>query len=163
MNLKQDSQFLSILCCTFLILGTISCNNQAQSNKGNKIAQPKTNPQPIESGIGAIRLKYTTGVRSILEDKNGNTWFGSYNEGVCLLHNGELQYFTIDNGLSHNQVRSIYEDKNGLIWFDCGRGLSMYDGQKMTVYKERNYNAKNEWTLNDSDLWFKGEEIEGYN
>jgi ligand-binding sensor domain-containing protein len=70
----------------------------------------------------SIRLKYTTGVRSILEDSKGNIWFGSYNEGACLLHNGELQYFTTENGLSDNQVRSVYEDKNGIIWFECGEG-----------------------------------------
>jgi Predicted periplasmic ligand-binding sensor domain len=79
------------------------------------------------------------------------------------LRNGELQYFTTENGLSNNQVRSIYEDKNGIIWFECGEGLSIYDGQKMTIYKERNYNSKNGWKLTDSDLWFKGDETVGYN
>jgi len=163
MKVKSDRQNIFILCCTFLIAVTISCNNQSQSNKQNQIVQAKSNTQPTDSGIGAIRLKYTTGVRSILEDSKGNIWFGSYNEGVCLLHNGELQYFTTENGLSNNQVRSIYEDKNGIIWFECGRGLSSYDGQQMTTYKERNYNAKKEWKLNESDLWFKGDESEGYN
>lgn len=139
MRVKSKWENIFILCCTFLIVVTISCNNQS-----------------------AIRLKYTTGVRSILEDSKGNIWFGS-NEGVCLLHNGELQYFTTENGLSHNQVRNIYEDKNSIIWFECGKGLSTYDGQQMTNYKERNYNSRNEWKLNNNDLWFKGYEIEGYN
>lgn len=61
------------------------------------------------------------------------------------------------------QVRSIYEDTNGIIWFECGIGLSNYDGQKITVYKERNYDSINEWKLTDSDLWFKGDETAGYN
>jgi ligand-binding sensor domain-containing protein len=126
-------------------------------------------------------LKYKKGVRSILEDSKGNIWFGSYNEGVCLLQNGAFQYFTtekkpnddptwniyedsrIENGLSDNQVRSIYEDKNGTIWFECGMGISKYDGQKMTVYKERNYDSTNEWKLTDNDLWFKGDETVGNN
>jgi ligand-binding sensor domain-containing protein len=134
-----------------------SCGGQ------NQTVQAKNNTQPIESKIGAIRLKYTTGVRSILEDSKGNIWFGSYNEGACLLHNGELQYFTTENGLSDNQVRSIYEDKNGIIWFECGKELSIYDGQKMTIYKERNYDSTKQWKLSDSDLWFKGDETVGYN
>ncbi len=108
-------------------------------------------------------LKYTTGVRSILEDSKGNTWFGSYNEGVCLLQNGALQYFTTENGLSDNQIRSMYEDNNGIVWLECGKGISTYDGQKMTVYEERNYDAFNEWKLTDTDLWFKGDETVGYN
>ena len=163
MKVKLDSQNIFFLCCTFLITVTISCNNQSQSNKENKTVQAKNNIQSVESGTDAIRLKYTTGVRSILEDSKGNIWFGSYNEGVCLLHNGELRYFTTENGLSNNQVRSIYEDKNGIIWFECGIGLSKYDGKEMTISKDRDYQAKNEWKFNDSDLWFKGDETVGIN
>lgn len=162
MKVRSDRQYIFILCCTFLIIATISCNKKSQSNKENQI-EAKNNIQPIESKIDAIRLKYTTGVRSILEDSKGNIWFGSHQEGVCLLHNGELQYFTIENGLSDNQVRNIYEDENGIIWFECGKGLSRYDGQQITNYKERNYNSRNEWKLNESDLWFKGDETAGYN
>jgi len=154
MKVKSDRQSIFILCCTFLIIVTNSCISQSESNKENQIVQTKTDSK---------LLKYTTGVRSILEDSKGNIWFGSYNEGVCLLHNGEFQYFTTENGLSDNQVRSIYEDKNGIIWFECGKGLSIYDGQKMTIYKERNYDSTKQWKLSDSDLWFKGDETVGYN
>jgi len=154
MKVKSNRQNIFILCWTFLVAVTISCNSQRQSNKENQIVQTKTDSK---------LLKYTTGVRSILEDSKGNIWFGSYNEGVCMLHNGEFHYFTTENGLSHNQVRNIYEDKNGIIWFECGEGLSIYDGQKMTIYKERNYDSTKQWKLSDNDLWFKGDEIMGYN
>ena len=163
MKVKSDRQNTFILCCTFLIAVTISCINQSESNKENQIVQAKNNTQPIESKIDTTRLKYTSAVRSILEDSKGNIWFGSYNEGVCLLHNGKFQYFTTENGLSDNQVRSIYEDKNGIIWFECGVGLSNYDGQKITVYKERNYDSINKWKLTGSDLWFKSDPTVGYN
>ena len=132
---KSDMQNILILCCTFLIVVTISCGNQSQSNKENKTVHAKNDIQSVKSGADNIRLKYTKGVRSILEDSKGNIWFGSYNEGLCLLHNGELQYFTTENGLSDNQVRSIYEDKNGIIWFVCGRGLSIYDGKVFQPHK----------------------------
>ena len=66
MKVKLDSQNIFILCCTFLITVAISCNNQSQSNKENKTVQAKNNIQSVESGTDAIRLKYTTGVRSIL-------------------------------------------------------------------------------------------------
>ena len=163
MKVKSDRQNTFVLCCTFLIAVTISCINQSESNKENQIVRAKNNTQPIESKIDTTRLKYTSAVRSILEDSKGNVWFGSYNEGVCLLRNGEFQYFTTENGLSDNQVRSIYEDKNGIIWFECGVGLSNYDGQKITVYKERNYDSINEWKLTGSDLWFKSDQTVGFN
>ncbi|MCC9065192.1 ligand-binding sensor domain-containing protein [Flavobacterium piscisymbiosum] len=152
MKIKLNNKYIFCLCYTFLIAVTISCNKQNQFNQGKS-----------ESKTDGIRLKYTTGIHSILEDSRGNIWFGSYSEGVCLLHNGKLLYFTTENGLSQNQVRNIFEDKNSVIWFECGKGLSTYDGHKMSIYKERNYNAKNEWKLNDNDLWFKGNEIEAYN
>jgi len=105
MKVNSNRQNIFVLCCSFLIDVTISCNNQGQSNK--EIVQAKNNNQPFESKIDTTILKYTTGVRSILEDSKGNIWFGSYNEGVCLLHNGQIQYFTTENGLSHNQVRTL--------------------------------------------------------
>ncbi len=153
MKVKLNSQNIFILYWTFLIIVTSSCSNQSQSNKENQI---------VHSKIDTTRLKYTTGVRSILEDSKGNIWFGSNNEGVCLVHNGKFQYFTTENGLSNNQVRNIYEDANGTIWFECGRGLSTYNGQQMTIYKERNFSAKNKWELKSNDLWFMSDPIQGY-
>ena len=154
MKSKSHKQKIFIIFFTIWIVVAISCTNQNKSNIENQLHQTK---------VDGELLKYTTGVRSFLEDSKGNIWFGSYNEGVCLLKNGKFQYFTTENGLSHNQVRNIYEDKNGVVWFECGRGLSIYDGEKIFIYKERNYDSAKQWKLADSDLWFKGDEIEGYN
>ncbi|MGY3051830.1 ligand-binding sensor domain-containing protein [Pedobacter sp. UYEF25] len=156
MRIKSASQHSFSLYLTFLTVLTISCNNQSQSNK---LVAFKNNMQTVST----VKLKYTSGIRSLLEDGKGNIWFGSYNEGVCLLHDGKLKYFTTKNGLSHNQVRSIYEDKNGIVWFECGVGLSTYNGQQMTIYKQRDYESRAKWKLIEHDLWFKGNEIEGYN
>jgi ligand-binding sensor domain-containing protein len=148
MNFKFISQNNFILCLTLFMAFTLSCNSQSQSKK-------KT--QSIYSKIDSIKLNYKTGVRSILEDSKGNIWFGSYNEGVCLLRDGKLQYFTTQDGLSDNQVRSIYEDKNGIIWFECGIGLSIYNNEKMTVVTERNYVPTKQLELSENDLWFKSD------
>lgn len=129
----------------------------------NQTVQAKNLTPAIENKTDTIRLKYTTGIRAFLEDSKGNTWFGSYNEGACMLHNGKLRYFTTANGLSDNQVRNIYEDANGIIWFECGRGLSTYNGQQMFIYRDRNYGAKNKWELSGTDLWFKSDPLADYN
>ncbi|WP_194139214.1 ligand-binding sensor domain-containing protein [Flavobacterium hungaricum] len=163
MKVKLHCQNSLIFYCTFFIAVTISCNNKRQPKEENKKVNAEKSILNLEREINPLKLKYTTGVRAILEDSKGNTWFGSFNEGVCLLHNGKFQYFTTENGLSHNQVRNIYEDKNGIIWFECGKGLSIYDGQKMSIYKERNYDSRTQWKLGDKDIWFKGDELEGYN
>jgi len=152
MNLKLFRQTILIIWSTLFMAVTLSCNSP--SNK-------KT--ESTVSKIDSIKLNYKTGVRSILEDSKGNVWFGSNNEGVCLLQNGKLQYFTSKNGLSDNQVRNIYEDKNSIIWFECGIGLSIYDGEKMTVYRERKLDSTKILKLSDHDLWFKGDESMGSN
>ena len=146
MKLKIQSTF--ILCSTFLLVATLSCHSKNQSHHVNQIILTKPD---------SLSLKFTTGVRSILEDSKGNIWFGSYNEGACLLQNGKLHSFTTENGLSNNQVRNIYEDKNGIIWFECGMGLSTYAHEKMAVFNERNYNTPKQLKLSDTDLWFKSD------
>ncbi len=140
MNVKFIYQYVFIFSSIFLMATTFSGNSQQ-----------------IHSKKDTIKLNYQTGVRSILEDSKGNIWFGSYNEGACLLQHGKLKYFTTQNGLSDNQVRNIYEDKNGIIWFECGVGLSIYDHEKMSVFNERNYTSTKKIKLSENDLWFKSD------
>ncbi|MEM8585054.1 MAG: two-component regulator propeller domain-containing protein [Bacteroidota bacterium] len=109
-----------------------------------------------------IRLSYVSGIRAILEDSQGRIWFGSHNEGVCLLRGDTLTYFTVADGLSNNQVRSIYEDRAGQIWFECGEGISVYDGERLAVWKEKNYGRKHQWSGGVRDLWFKSDPSTGH-
>ena len=114
-----------------------------------------TRSEPNDSAIGPPpRLRFAT-VRSILEDSKGNYWFGSWNEGVCRFDGKSLTYFTVEDGLSDNQIRSIHEDRNGVVWFDCGVGISGFDGEKIITPTNRNYTSKNDWQLGTGDLWFK--------
>jgi ligand-binding sensor domain-containing protein len=151
---KPSTQFTILLCSILLIIVSTSCSKRSQAEKGSKIALT-TPDRPL--------LKFTSNVRSFLEDSKGNIWFGSDKEGVCLLSNGIFQYFTTENGLIHNQVRNIYEDKNGMIWFECGEGLSIYDGKKISIYSKRNYDEPDKWKMSDGDIWFKSDKIDGYN
>lgn len=158
MKLKIPGRIARKLFGVFLTVAMIACSNQRQADNGIISGLSTANSHLSKEATESPQLNFSTGVRSILEDSHGNIWFGSYNEGVCLLRNGKFEYFTKANGLSHNQVRSIYEDKNGFVWFECGDGLSVYDGVKMSVYQERNYDFIHEWKLSDHDLWFKGDE-----
>lgn len=150
MNTRSFYTFYWIL----LIVAASACSNQSEPKAETQLVQAKPEHQ---------LLKFTSQVRSFLEDSKGNIWFGSDKEGVCLLQKGELHYFNTANGLSHNQVRNIYEDKNGVIWFECGIGLSIYDGQKVSVYRQRNYDSTTQWKMAEGDLWLKGDDIAGYN
>ena len=107
-------------------------------------------------------LNFTSPIRSILQDCNGNYWFGSQNEGVCLFDGETFEYFTIKEGLSDNQVFSIQEDKNGDIWIGTAKGVCRYDGNKITKQTRSVLeDSKGEWMKTEDDLWFGAGNNEG--
>ena len=166
MKIIKNKPFRLTLIFTFLIALLISCSNPTHSNQNTKAIQVSANTKSNENKIDAsLLLKFKSGIRSILEDSKGNTWFGSDREGVGLFDGEKLTYFTSIDGLSSSQVRSIFEDSNGIVWFEGGLGISSYDGKKMTTHTvfTMNYNFKNEWQSGKNDLWFKGNEVIGYN
>ncbi len=71
---------------------------------------------------------------SILEDREGNFWFGSIGSGVYYYDGNSFQNFTTKEGLLNNDVGSIYEDKKGNIWFGVFGGASRYDGKSFRNY-----------------------------
>lgn len=100
------------------------------------------------------RLRFDV-VRSIFEDSKGNFWFGSWKEGVCRFDGKNFNYFTMEDGLSDNQIRSIREDRNGVVWFEGGVGISGFDGKRIIRPSSRNHSSKDDWRLQPGDLWFK--------
>lgn len=99
-------------------------------------------------------LKHST-IRCMLQDRNGNLWFGSDGGGVSMYDGRSFTHFTEAEGLASNFVWSILEDKSGNLWFGTwGGGVSKYDGQFFT-----NYSVKE--GLSDNVIWCMLEDIEG--
>ncbi len=107
-------------------------------------------------------LKFTSGIRAILQDRNGHYWIGSHSEGVCYYDGHSFQYFDRKSGLPDNQVRSIDEDKTGKIWFGTANGIGSYDGQIM-----RNHTlfvpglVGKQWKKTENDIWITAGEKAG--
>lgn len=77
-------------------------------------------------------------VYSILEDRNGNLWFGTSNTGVVKYDGKHFTYYTTKEGLSHNKVYTIFEDRKGNIWIGTdGGGVNKFDGKNITAYREK--------------------------
>ena len=108
-------------------------------------------------------LKFTSGIRAIFQDSEGNYWFGSLNEGVSYYNGNSFEYFTTNEGLSDNQIRSIEEDKNGKIWFGTAKGVSVYYKGKVTNYSTKSNEPKYKWNETNGDLWFNAGEKDGIN
>lgn len=107
-------------------------------------------------------LKFKSGIRSMMQDRKGNYWFGSHQEGACKYDGKNFTYYTTENGLCGNQVIYIKEDETGLIWFGTSSGVCCFDGNK--IIADRNgdpadiygYDPYAEWSINKTDIWFPG-------
>ena len=76
-------------------------------------------------------------VRSILEDKRGNLWFGTYGGGVSKYDGKCFTNFTEKEGLINNVVLSILEDKWGNLWFGTyGGGVATMMVKSFTNFTE---------------------------
>ena len=67
-------------------------------------------------------------------------WIGTFGEGLCRLNKmtGQIQRFTIGQGLSNNIIYAIRTDSHGHLWLSTNRGLCRFDTRTFEV---RNYMA----------------------
>jgi len=71
----------------------------------------------------------------LCETHDGSLWAGTYGDGLWRLdisgsQKGQLRLFTVDDGLSSNQIRSLVESADGTLWIGTfGGGLdALRDG-----------------------------------
>lgn len=72
----------------------------------------------------------TNRVREIFMDKNGNTWFNTFNRGVvCLLSNGQMKQYTTANSelISNSMVSMTYSESENKIYATCSESISEID------------------------------------
>jgi signal transduction histidine kinase/ligand-binding sensor domain-containing protein len=65
-------------------------------------------------------------VTSIVRDKDGNLWVGTFADGLYCVGNGRLEHFTSQNGLSSDAVNALMEDREGNIWVGTHQGLDRF-------------------------------------
>ena len=73
-------------------------------------------------------------VFSLLEDRQGNIWFGTIGAGVYRYDGKTFTNFTTQHGLPDDKIGCFYEDRNGSLWIGTINGLSRYDGLTFTNY-----------------------------
>lgn len=74
--------------------------------------------------------------RSIIRDRNGMLWIGTWGgliqcNSFLDIQNGNYQLVThnrnIPSSISHNQIMDIFQDKSGVIWLATENGINRYD------------------------------------
>jgi signal transduction histidine kinase/streptogramin lyase len=76
-------------------------------------------------------------VRRLLLDRDGCLWIGTANEGLYRLHNGGVDHFAVEDGLSGNDVMSLYEDHEGSIWVATTNGLDRFHDLPVVTFSSR--------------------------
>ena len=72
-------------------------------------------------------------IMSILEDRNGNLWFGSMGFGVYRYDGKSFTFFPNSLGLDDQQIQCIIETRKGELWMGTrGGGLWLYNGTDFT-------------------------------
>ncbi len=140
----------------------------------NKKPERETNKPEFIANYRTDTLKFTSGIRSIFQDSQGNFWVGSTQEGVAVYNGKSFTYFNSINGLTDNQIQSIQEDKAGVIWFNTQKGVSSYDGTRIKNHIDSQTNTlqnnsliksndslQAKWMKSENDLWFEAGTNEG--
>ena len=78
-------------------------------------------------------------IGSILEDRQGNLWFGT-KWGRVSRYDGTWQSFDLLEGYQFQTgswgIRGMVEDRHGDLWFATEHGVVRYDGKNWTTYLE---------------------------
>lgn len=75
---------------------------------------------------------------TILEDKEGDIWFGTVGAGVYRYDGKSFTNYTTEEGLVNNSIGCFLEDSNGDIWVGTMDGISKYDGKTFTNFTTEN-------------------------
>ena len=105
-------------------------------------------------------------VWDILEDRDGNLWFGG--SGVSRFDGQVFEVFTTADGLPTEGILSMLEDRKGNLWFASGHAFSVvgagvcrYDGQTFRIFTtEDGLIDDMVWDMledRNGDLWFATE------
>ena len=106
-------------------------------------------------------------VWTLIEDKEGNLWFGRDGFGACKFDGTSFSHFTKKDGLGSNNVNSIIEDNQGNIWFTSipsssveeskEGGICRYDGNTFSQFPEiKGLNEKSYYSIyedNKGVIW----------
>jgi ligand-binding sensor domain-containing protein len=128
-KMKETIQYthLLALAAIFAFAFSTACSRPPNTvatvnNKSDLATTPK-----IDSQISEYIVE-------IIEDKQGNLWFGTVSDGAVRFDGKTYTYFSTKDGLCDNTVASIVQDKDGNMWFGTHNGASKYDGKTFTNF-----------------------------
>ena len=118
----------------FVLIFLTSCNGQTKTQI-DSVTATKIIPPGHPRMIRTQGSNYTQ-VNCGFQDKAGNLWFGTLNEGVYRYDGNTFTQFTKKDGLNDNSVNVIIEDREGNILFGTPAGICKYDGKTFASFTD---------------------------
>lgn len=121
-------------------LENIPIYSSVEDSQGRIIIGSENGVWLYENGLLSRFHKQLNNVRvaSLLIDKQGGIWFGSFNQGLFHFSNNKLSSLTEADGLPHNHVLAIFQDNENSIWIGTNGGLMRLRKAPFMVWDQRN-------------------------
>lgn len=126
MRLPSTCKGSFIFCFAFLTAVISSCNNQPPS---------KIIPAGHAKLVKTIGNPRYGNVQCGMQDKAGNLWFGTTQNGVYKYDGKYFRQYLEADGLNSNSVYCLLEDTHGKIWLGTEGGICIYDPSDSAVGK----------------------------
>jgi len=137
---------------------------QAPATPGTQVPAGAGKQTPLGPGQGHWRTYDVTDglagpmVLAMHQDRIGDLWLGTANNGVSSFDGQEWTNFDTSDGLTHNEVRAIHQDGDGDLWFGTAAGITRFDGRDWTEYTAADEGGTSSITSiaegPNGDLWF---------
>lgn len=131
MKIKRERIKLPHACALLLlaVFGS-ACNGPAGKEKVSDSSSLSVAHPRLVKSIGSPNYG---NVQCALQDKAGNLWFGTTENGLHKYDGKSFTQFLVADGLPSNNVYCLLEDREGKIWIGTtDAGLCLYDGKAFT-------------------------------
>lgn len=77
-------------------------------------------------------------VHSILRDRQGKLWVGSFGQGLCVFDRNDkrIHHFVVNNGFCSNAINHLFMDTQGGIWAATRNGLAYFKNSSLPAEYE---------------------------
>jgi signal transduction histidine kinase/ligand-binding sensor domain-containing protein len=119
----------------------------------------------VVSGIGLYRAiedrletpAHDIRARSFYAGKDGELWVGTNGNGLIRLKHRVIRMYTSGDGLPNDTPMAVLSSYDGKVWVGGNCGLSVFEGERFKVYRERDGLLNScVWALAEDqnrDLW----------